>query len=78
MTGVQTCALPIYQIVIPEASISGQHAQLEVRSESLSITDLGSTNGTFVNGRQLAENETAQLTEGMSLTLGAVEFRVSR
>ncbi|MEY4529951.1 MAG: hypothetical protein RLZZ156_672 [Deinococcota bacterium] len=66
------------QIVIPEASISGQHAQLEVRSESLSITDLGSTNGTFVNGRQLAENETAQLTEGMSLTLGAVEFRVSR
>ncbi len=66
------------QIVIHDPSISGEHARLEARAESLSITDLGSTNGTFVNRRQLSENETAQLTEGMSLTLGAVEFRVSR
>ncbi len=66
------------QVVILEPSISGEHARLEVRSESLSITDLGSTNGTFVNGKQLAENETSQLTVGTTLTLGAVEFRVSR
>jgi pSer/pThr/pTyr-binding forkhead associated (FHA) protein/uncharacterized protein YegL len=66
------------QIVIPEASISGQHASLEVRAESLSITDLGSTNGTFVNGKQLAEQETAMLIEGMVLTLGAIEYRISR
>ncbi len=66
------------QMVISDASISGEHALLEVSAERLSITDLGSTNGTFVNGRQLAENETALLEEGTSLTLGAVEFRVAK
>ncbi len=66
------------QLVITAQSISGYHALLEVGAENLSITDLGSTNGTFVNDRRLTTNQTASLQEGTSLTLGAVQFRISR
>ena len=65
------------RVVIVDPSISGHHANLEV-GETLSITDLGSTNGTFVGGKQLVENQTFDLEEGAVLMLGAVEFRVSR
>jgi len=36
--------------------VSGKHAVIEARGDSLIIRDLGSTNGTFVNGTQIAEH----------------------
>jgi hypothetical protein len=36
--------------------VSGKHAVIESRGEALVIRDLGSTNGTFVNGTQIAEH----------------------
>ena len=42
------------QIVSP--IVSGQHAKIELTAKGHTITDLDSTNGTFVNGRHLQPN----------------------
>ncbi|MDB5048126.1 MAG: hypothetical protein JWO30_1197 [Fibrobacteres bacterium] len=36
--------------------VSGKHAVIEVRGDVLMLRDLGSTNGTFINGTQIAEH----------------------
>lgn len=42
-------------ICIPEQHVSRQHALVTFRDGIFMITDLGSANGTFVNGKHLAE-----------------------
>ena len=37
------------QIVIDHPSVSGRHAKVRQQGKGLVLTDLGSTNGTFVN-----------------------------
>ncbi len=50
--------------------ISGRHAQFELfPSGDLWVVDLGSTNGTFVNGRRLKEKERAKLQVGDQIKL---------
>lgn len=61
-------------IVINEPHISGQHAELESRGNQVLIKDLGSTNGTFVNGRRLTSPVT--LNAGDTLRFGT-EIRMS-
>jgi hypothetical protein len=45
---------PDCAIVIDEPSVSALHAEIEARNHAWYVTDLGSTNGTFVNGRQVS------------------------
>ena len=40
---------------VPSNSVSRRHARLEVREGRLMVTDLGSANGTFVNGERVRE-----------------------
>jgi pSer/pThr/pTyr-binding forkhead associated (FHA) protein len=42
-------------IIIDDAMISSRHSKLELDDQILSVKDLGSTNGTFVNGKQITE-----------------------
>lgn len=42
------------RFVLNHASVSRQHAALEVRGVRARVEDLGSSNGTFVNGRQIS------------------------
>ncbi len=44
------------QIVLDWDGVSRHHAQLDIASGRMTLTDLGSTNGTYVSGRQLAPN----------------------
>jgi len=37
-------------IQLPDSEVSRRHAMLEIRDESATLTDLGSTNGTYVDG----------------------------
>lgn len=57
-------------IVIGEASVSTTHAKLQRRDDIWVLTDLGSTNGTFVEGEPVT-GETA-LTPGTTLRFGDV------
>ncbi len=42
-------------IVIGSAEVSRRHAELEVQGATLTLRDLGSTNGTFVNGNKISQ-----------------------
>lgn len=63
---------------IDDPSISRRHAVIEISADHVSIHDLGSRNGTFVDGRRINERET--LKDGDPITLGRVPmvFRVFR
>jgi len=58
---------------IPEASVSSHHAEILLRGNDIVIRDLGSTNGTFINGEKITE---AVLKPGQTLKFGTVELRL--
>jgi pSer/pThr/pTyr-binding forkhead associated (FHA) protein len=57
-------------IVIADASVSTMHAKLQRREAIWILTDLGSTNGTYVEGERLTGE--APLTPGTTLRFGDV------
>jgi len=57
--------------------VSGRHARIEASAGWVEITDLGSTNGTFVNGRRLEPNEPTTLIEGDEVALGKGKYTVT-
>lgn len=59
--------------LINESTVSRRHAEIVRNGASVSIKDLGSTNGTFVNGAQI-HGET-QVKPGDTVQFGAVKFR---
>ncbi|MGZ4260485.1 MAG: DUF6519 domain-containing protein [Solirubrobacteraceae bacterium] len=56
--------------------ISRHHAQFGVQGDVLTIMDLGSTNGTKVNGQQLAERVSVQLAPGDTIQVGSRELQL--
>jgi pSer/pThr/pTyr-binding forkhead associated (FHA) protein len=62
-------------IFLPDVTVSREHVRLAVDNAGLSMTDLGSTNGTYVNGQRLAAG---MLREGDQLMIGKYHLRVSR
>ncbi|HTO06956.1 MAG TPA: FHA domain-containing protein [Myxococcota bacterium] len=60
------------EVVIDDASISHQHAALELGSNGYRVRDLGSTNGVVVNGARMA---LAELKHGDRIALGQIELR---
>lgn len=56
-------------------SVSRIHAQLHMDSKRLYITDLDSTNGTYVNDKRISPHHAVQLRSGDDLLLG--KLRVS-
>ena len=62
-------------IVIPQDTfVSGRHAEIVTDNSGTYLTDLGSTNGTVVNGQKLAANEKQLLLEGDEVQLGQSRF----
>jgi hypothetical protein len=63
-------------IVIGDPSVSARHARLELQPGGWLVRDLGSTNGTFVDGRPVPPAG-LRLRGGERLQLGAVVFRLA-
>ena len=61
-------------ITLADTQASRQHARIEVRSGQLTVTDLGSANGTRVNGMPISAPTT--LRDGDQLQIGTSQFRV--
>src|SRR5438552_11654817 len=58
-------------IQVEHASISSFHCEINSAGDLIKIKDLGSTNGTFIEGRPIQE---APLAHGQRLQLGSVEM----
>ena len=63
--------------LIDDKTLSREHAKLFADRDRLCIEDLGTTNGTRVNGRDLSPNSPATVRGGDVLELGAVRLRVT-
>jgi len=64
---------PDNDLVLRDPATSGHHARVERRGSQFFVVDLGSTNGTLVNGEVVMEKE---LKSGDAITIGqnAVTF----
>lgn len=49
------------QLILKEGSVSRLHAVITKRDNMVFLTDLGSTNGTYVNGQRLEKNQPVQV-----------------
>lgn len=60
--------------------VSGHHCQVYVENGTAYVKDLGSSHGTFVDGRRLSANQPAVLRVGMTVQLGSPRecFQVER
>ena len=63
---------PDNDIVVGDPATSGHHGRIEQRNGFFWISDLGSTNGTMVNGEPVIEK---QLTEGDMIAIGQNTMR---
>ena len=63
-------------IVVADDVISRVHCRIEPHGDSLQVTDLGSTNGTFVDGRRIANS--TPLKSGTQFHLGDRAFGYER
>jgi pSer/pThr/pTyr-binding forkhead associated (FHA) protein len=62
-------------MIVDLSMISGRHARLWQDGNRLTIEDLGSTNGTFVNGRRI--NEATGVKPGDVLGLGSYSVKLN-
>jgi transcriptional regulator with GAF, ATPase, and Fis domain len=53
-----------------DAEVSGNHIQFEQRGSQLVVTDVGSRNGTWLDGRMLPAGESATVEDGSVLRIG--------
>lgn len=67
------------ELSINDGSVSKIHAALVMNREgTLLVSDTGSTNGTYINGRRLAYGEARQIEEGDVVGFGDVEVRFQK
>jgi len=64
----EQCAVPI-----PDPHMSRIHAEVLALEDVVTVRDLGSSNGTFVNGRRVQKQA---LKNGDVITIGAQEIRL--
>jgi ABC-type multidrug transport system ATPase subunit/predicted component of type VI protein secretion system/ABC-type multidrug transport system permease subunit len=57
-------------LVVAEAQVSSRHCQLTHQADGFLLEDLGSTNGTFVNGARIAPHAPVHVPHGARVTLG--------
>jgi pSer/pThr/pTyr-binding forkhead associated (FHA) protein len=62
-------------LVIPDSSVSAAHCEILTNGSEIIVRELGSRNGTVVNGIKLI-NQQSQLKSGQTVRFGSVEARL--
>ncbi|MGD8793742.1 MAG: FHA domain-containing protein, partial [Anaerolineae bacterium] len=63
-------------VVLADPKVSGQHAQLNLGRDGWMVGDLNSSNGTFLDGQQLAPRRPAPLQPGSVIQIGEFQLQV--
>ena len=63
--------LPECDVVLPDSNVSRRHAEVQRRGDGVFVTDLGSTNGTKVNGAPVREQ---LLSSGDEISVGSTKL----
>ncbi|HEY8080629.1 MAG TPA: FHA domain-containing protein [Acidimicrobiales bacterium] len=66
----------VADLVLDDAFVSGRHASVDYGTEGLYLSDLGSTNGTYVNEQKI--ESTMQLKRGDVVQIGGFVLEVVR
>lgn len=61
-------------VVLGDSSVSGRHLRLHGEGKSFSVSDLNSSNGTFLNDRRLEPGRELHLREGDTIRVGETEL----
>jgi phage tail-like protein len=61
-------------LVLSDQTVSGHHARLHVEGDDHLLTDVGSTNGTTVDGVRLLRNQPIRLTDGCVIQIGGFDL----
>jgi DNA-binding CsgD family transcriptional regulator len=64
---------PTAAICLPDSTVSREHAEIEVQASKVTVRDLDSLNGTFVNDEQI---HASPLEVGQHLRFGRVSFEL--
>lgn len=64
-------------VILPDLAVSRHHAQIARRDGAVVVMDLGSLNGTLVNGVRLAARQPFALRDGDRLAIGPFSLRYS-
>ena len=64
---------PEVAVVVNDANVSRQHAEVWRTAEGVAVRDLQSTNGTYVNGHRISA---VSLSPRDDVTVGALHFRI--
>lgn len=67
---------PRADFIVEAALVSRVHCRFSVADQVLAVEDLGSTNGTYVNGRKILGAQT--LAGGDLVKVGRVEFTIAQ
>lgn len=62
-------------VIGTDAYLSGRHAEFKVDATGVFLTDVGSTNGTKLNGQKLTPQQPQILVEGDVVELGQTQYR---
>ncbi|MEN3335062.1 MAG: transport system ATP-binding/permease protein [Blastocatellia bacterium] len=68
---------PRNDLVIADPAVSTAHAAIRAGNEKYTISDLGSRNGTFVNGKRLTQPQPLQHGDVISIGLSKLTFRLA-
>jgi len=61
---------PEVELTLPHPLVSREHAELSIQNGSAVLTDLGSSNGTFIGDERLGPRQPQVLTDGMGFRIG--------
>lgn len=64
-------------VEIDDPTVSRNHASIVLEKGTILLKDLGSANGTFINGKKIEPQKPTALKNGDSIKIGAVEFKVT-
>ncbi len=76
-SGVSVVGRESVDIVLMDPTVSRRHGQVRLEGTQVIVEDLGSTNGTFVGGRQIRPGEQGVAFHGEIVKFGSVQLTLS-